>query len=121
MGSSTARANIDLSLGLVGVAASFQAIVTAEDVTQGKPAPEVFLTVAARLGARPERCVVFEDALAGLEAARRAGMVRVGVATTHPPETLAPHADFVVRRLDELSVAQLAAAVAVAARAGKIV
>jgi len=119
IGSSTARANIDLSLEFVGVAAAFQAIVTAEDVTQGKPAPDVFLTVATRLGASPERCVVFEDALAGLEAARRAGMVRVGVATTHPPEMLAPHADFVVRRLDELSVAQLAAAVA--ARASKIV
>lgn len=112
IGSSTARANIELSLGLVGIASCFQAIVTAEDVTQGKPAPEVFLAVAARLGAQPKRCIVFEDALAGLEAARRASMVRVGVATTHPPEVLAPHADFVVRRLDELTVAQLAAAVA---------
>ena len=73
IGSSTTRANIDLLLGPVGVASAFQAIVTAGDVKQGKPAPEVFLTVAARLGAQPHRCVVFEDALAGLEAARRAG------------------------------------------------
>ena len=120
IGSYTQRANIDLSLGLIGLASFFPAIVTAGDVTQGKPAPEVFLKVAARLGAPPERCVVFEDALAGLEAARRAGMVRVGVATTHPPEVLAPHADFVVRRLDELTVAQLATAVA-ATRVSEIV
>jgi HAD superfamily hydrolase (TIGR01509 family) len=110
--SSTVRANIDLSLGLIGAAPFFQTIVSAEAVTQGKPEPEVFLTVAERLGARPERCIVFEDSLPGLEAARRAGMVRVGVAITHPAELIAPHADFVVRLLDELSVTELAAAVA---------
>lgn len=119
IGSSTTRANIDLSLGLVGAETFFQTIVTAEDVIHGKPAPEVFLTAAARLGALPGHCVVFEDSLAGLEAARHAGMVRVGVASTHPARVIAPHAEMVVTRLDELSVAQLAAMVAT--RGGVIV
>ena len=66
---------------------------------------EIILLLGARqLGVPPQRCVVFEDALVGLEAARAGGMKAVGVATTHPPESLTG-ADLVVRRLDELSVA----------------
>ena len=64
--------------------------------------------MAQRLGAPAERCVVFEDALVGLEAAQHAGMRRVAVATTNPAERLRPFADRVVVRLDELSVAELA-------------
>ena len=107
IGSSTHRENIALSLGIIGLAEYFQAIVTSEDVNQGKPHPEVFLTAAARLGYAPERCVVFEDALVGIEAARAGGMRVVAVATTHPIEQLTA-ADLVVRRLDELETAQLA-------------
>src|SRR5204862_4864334 len=69
IGSSTHRANIDLSLGLIGITEFFRAIITAEDVTKGKPDPEVFLKGAQALGRAPERCVVFEDALVGIEAA----------------------------------------------------
>jgi beta-phosphoglucomutase family hydrolase len=104
IGSSTARANIDLSLGLIGCAPFFRTIVSAEDVKLGKPHPDVFLTVAARLGLPPERCVVFEDALFGLEAARRGGMKRIAVTTTNSAEKLRDHADRVVTRLDELTV-----------------
>ena len=107
IGSSTHRANIDLSLGLIGLAEFFVAIVTAEDVKQGKPDPEVFVKGAQALGARPERCVVFEDALVGIAAARAGGMKVVAVATTHPVEELGM-ADLPVRRLDELEVATLA-------------
>lgn len=85
----------------------FATIVAADDVTRGKPDPQVFLLGAERLGVRPARCVVFEDAFAGLEAARAGGMKAVGVATTHPAERLRPHADRVVARLDELSPADL--------------
>jgi beta-phosphoglucomutase-like phosphatase (HAD superfamily) len=119
IGSATVRANIDLSLGMLGASSFFRTIVTAEDVKRGKPDPEVFLKAAARLGAAPETCVVFEDSLPGLEAARRAGMLRVGVATTHCLEEIATHADFVVQRLDELTIQQLSDAVL--ARSGKIV
>lgn len=108
IGSSTHRANIDLSLGLIGLKEFFRAIVTAEDVRQGKPDPEVFLTGAARLGCAPERCVVFEDAHVGIAAARAGGMKVVAVATTHSLEEL-DAADLSVARLDELDPARLAA------------
>jgi beta-phosphoglucomutase family hydrolase len=101
IGSSTHRANVELILGLTGLRPYFQAIVTGEDVALGKPHPEVFLTAAQRIGVPPERCVVFEDALVGIEAARAAGMKVVAVATTHPAHEL-EHADLVVHRLDEL-------------------
>ncbi|NJP06912.1 MAG: HAD family hydrolase [Chloroflexaceae bacterium] len=61
----------------------FAAIVSAEDVERGKPDPQVFLIAASRLGLAPERCVVVEDAHAGIEAGRRAGMQTIGVRTTH--------------------------------------
>lgn len=107
IGSSTHRANIELSLGLIGLAEFFQASVTSEDVQEGKPHPEVFLTAAARVSCPPERCVVFEDAHVGIAAARAGGMKVVGVATTHPPAELTA-ADRTVRRLDELQTADLA-------------
>jgi beta-phosphoglucomutase family hydrolase len=108
IGSSTHLANIQLSLKMIGLGDYFSAMVTSEDVKHGKPHPDVFLTAAAKLGAEPTRCVVFEDALVGIQAARAGGMKVVGVATTHPPEELTM-ADVVVHRLDELQVAQLSA------------
>src|SRR5436190_13431220 len=101
IGSSTHRANIDLSLGLMGLEQFFAEIVSAEDVTRGKPDPEVFLTAARKIDRQPARCVVFEDAHVGIEAARAGGMRVVAVATTHPPEELNV-ADRVVVRMDEL-------------------
>lgn len=103
--SSTQRANIDLILGRIGLG-GFQAIVTAEDVQRGKPAPDVFLAAAQRMGIGPERCVVFEDTAVGLKAASAAGMRSVGVATTHPAESLR-EADRVVRRMDELDAGRM--------------
>jgi beta-phosphoglucomutase len=66
-------------LRVLHLAGELDAIVGAEDVTAGKPDPQVFLTAAARLGAPPACCVVVEDAAVGVEAARRAGMRSVGV------------------------------------------
>jgi HAD superfamily hydrolase (TIGR01509 family) len=108
IGSSTPRANIELSLSFLGCERFFRTVVSAEDVTRGKPAPDVFLTVAERIGVPPERCVVFEDALVGLEAAKNAGMRRVAVASTNPADLLKPNANRVVARLDELRVDDLA-------------
>ena len=104
--SSTHRENILCSLGVIGLAEYFAGIVSAEDVTRGKPDPDVFLRAAQKVNTPPARCVVFEDAHVGIEAARRAGMKVVGVATTHSADALTG-ADRVVRRLDELSVAEL--------------
>lgn len=67
----------------LGLAAAFPVQVTAGQVVRGKPDPEVYLTAAARLGVPPAACVVFEDAVVGVEAARRAGMAVVGLTTAH--------------------------------------
>jgi HAD superfamily hydrolase (TIGR01509 family) len=109
VGSSTHRENISTILGVLGFEAYFPHLVTAEDVEHGKPHPEVFLRAAEKISRPPDRCVVFEDAYAGIEAARAGGMKVVGVATTHPAEVLAPKVDRVVRRLDELTVTDLVA------------
>jgi HAD superfamily hydrolase (TIGR01509 family) len=106
IGSSTHRANIDLSLGIIGLGEFFTGIVTAEDVSHGKPHPEVFLTAAARIDRPASRCVVFEDAFVGIEAAKAGGMKVVAVATTHPLVELGA-ADLAVSRLDELDAAVL--------------
>jgi beta-phosphoglucomutase family hydrolase len=111
IGSSTHRLNIEIGLSILGFRERFTSIVTAEDVRHGKPDPEVFLTAATRIEIPPQRCVVFEDALVGIEAAHRGGMQVVGVATTNPIDLLKP-ADFAVHRLDELTVDQLASRLA---------
>jgi beta-phosphoglucomutase len=77
--SSAPRSNVETVLDALHMRPWFQAAVAAEDVREGKPAPDVFLTAAARLGAEPHGCVVVEDARAGVEAARRAGMRSIGV------------------------------------------
>jgi sugar-phosphatase len=80
-------------------------LVTADDVTRGKPDPEPFLTAAERLAADPSRCLVVEDAPMGLEAARAAGCWTLAVVTTTPREEL--HADAIV---DDLSSVEFVAA-----------
>ena len=80
--SSAPRKNIEVMLEALGVGRDFDAIIGAEDVVLGKPNPEVFLTAAARLGVPPDRCVVVEDAIAGVEAAKRAGIKSIGVSRT---------------------------------------
>lgn len=96
--SAAPRANIEVVLEALSATHVFQAIVSAEDVYRGKPDPEVYLTAASRVGVPPERCIVIEDAVAGIEGARRAGMRSIGV--SHNGQRLA--ADLVVQSLDLL-------------------
>ena len=77
--SSAPRANVDAVLEALGLADTIDVVVSAEDVSVGKPDPEVFLLAAARLETPPTRCIVVEDAAMGVEAARRAGMRSIGV------------------------------------------
>src|SRR5438067_13216584 len=79
IGSSAPRANLDLILEITGVASYFQAVVSMEDTQRGKPDPQVFLVAASKLGVVPARCVVFEDAPAGVQAAKAGGMKGVAV------------------------------------------
>jgi mannitol-1-/sugar-/sorbitol-6-phosphatase len=78
-------------------------IVTADDVANGKPHPEPYLKGAEVLGARPEACVVIEDAPSGVRAAKEAGMKVVAIAATYSEEDLS-EADAVVGRLKEIRV-----------------
>jgi beta-phosphoglucomutase len=96
--SSAPRANVEVVLEMIGLAGCFQAIVSAEDVTAGKPDPQVFLIAASRLEMPPGHCVVVEDALAGVEAARRAGMRSIGVS-----RNAVLSADVAVRSLADLA------------------
>jgi len=80
-----------------------ETLVTADDVEQGKPAPDPYLLAAERLGMDPEQCVVFEDAPAGVEAAQRAGAQVVAVASTNAPDALGA-AEVVVSRLAAVRV-----------------
>jgi sugar-phosphatase len=79
---SAVRASALRMLDELGLIAAFDAVVTADDITHGKPHPEIYLTAAAKLVVAPERCLVFEDAPAGIAAARAAGMTCVGITTT---------------------------------------
>jgi len=98
LASSASLLNIQTVLDALNIIGCFDAIVSAEDVHTGKPDPEVFLVAARMVKTPTARCVVIEDAPAGLEAARRAGMRSVGVQSSHTQL----HADVVVRTLEEL-------------------
>ena len=96
--SAAPRANIDAVLEALSATHVFQGIVSAEDVRRGKPDPEVYLTAACRVDVPPDSCIVVEDAFAGVEGARRAGMKSIGVSQNgkYLP------ADVVVQSLDLL-------------------
>jgi beta-phosphoglucomutase len=106
IGSSAPRENLDLILDKTATRPMFDAIVSAEDTTRGKPDPQVFLVAADKLGISAKRCVVFEDAVAGVEAAKAAGMKCVAVrfsAGHHSAEALKhAGADLVVESLSEI-------------------
>ncbi len=108
IGSSGPRNNIDLVLRAIGVADDFAAIVSADDVTRGKPDPQVFELSARRLGLSPAQCIVIEDAPVGIQAAKAAGALAVAVLIYHPRSAFQA-ADDAVERLSELSVARLQA------------
>jgi beta-phosphoglucomutase-like phosphatase (HAD superfamily) len=88
VGTSASRGDVESLLGALGLRGYFEVIVTAEDVALGKPDPAVYLESARRLGSAPSECLVFEDSLVGVVAARRAGMRAIGVTTAHSAEEL---------------------------------
>lgn len=96
--SSAPKLNVETVCGALAFTDLIEAVVGAEDVRTGKPDPEVFLTAAARLDVSPELCIVVEDAEAGVEAARRAGMRSIGVGSG-----AVQAADLVIPSLADLS------------------
>jgi HAD superfamily hydrolase (TIGR01509 family) len=81
--SSARRADVIRLLGDLGLLRHFEIVVTADDVGRGKPDPEVYVRAARGLRIPPAECLVFEDSLVGVQAARGAGMRVIGIATAH--------------------------------------
>lgn len=92
--------------------AMFDTVLTAEDFAASKPDPDCFLRAAARFGAAPADCVVFEDSFNGLKAGRAANMYVVGLATTNPAAAIAPYADHVIKDFRQFGTQQLRQAMA---------
>ena len=98
--------NIVIILKGLGIEDYFQAIAPGTEVAEGKPNPQVFLLAAERLGVSPDNCVVIEDAIAGVSAAKRAGMKCVAVANSHPAASL-KEANLVTDSLEKIGIKEL--------------
>lgn len=104
VGTAGDRHNIEFAMSRLKMDPLPLAIVGGDEGFSGKPTPAIFLEAARRIGVAPERCIVFEDAPFGIEAARRGGMRAVAVCSTHTPEELAgPHVMAAVRDYNELA------------------
>jgi HAD superfamily hydrolase (TIGR01509 family) len=109
IGTSTHKANLALSFELFGIGHFFAGAVASEDVTKGKPDPEVFLKACALGGGDPATSFVFEDSFSGLQAGLAGGFITIALATTHTCDQLAPAgAHRIVRDLSEVDPQWLA-------------
>ena len=106
IGSSTPTKNIETVISMIGLSDHFNAITAAEDVKNGKPDPEVFLTAAKKINVNPEKCIVVEDAHVGIEAALSAKMRVIAVATTHQIDQLG-RAHLAVESLEQVKIKDL--------------
>jgi beta-phosphoglucomutase family hydrolase len=106
VGSSAPLENVEVILNGLKIADYFQAVVFGLEVKEGKPSPQVFLKAAQKIGAEPANCIVIEDSVAGVTAAKKAGMACIAVTNTHPVEALKA-ADWVVGSLEEVRLADL--------------
>ena len=103
LASSTPIENIELLNKSLSISHYFQSIVADKDVSEGKPSPQVFLLAAQKLGIEPKNCIVIEDAVAGVTAAKRAGMCCIAVTTTHPRDSL-KEADLIIDTLESITI-----------------
>jgi HAD superfamily hydrolase (TIGR01509 family) len=105
LASSSNRQLIDTALELAGLASCFEATVSSEEVARGKPAPDVYLEAARRLGVDPTRCAAVEDSHGGIRSAKAAGMRVIAFPNpSYPPDEEAlEQADVIIRSLDELT------------------
>ena len=99
----SASKNTPLILKQVGILELFDAVADGNNVRNAKPDPEVFYKAASMLGIEPENCVVFEDAIAGVQAALNAGMMCIGVGSAN----ILTKAHFVVSGLNEMNIEKL--------------
>ena len=101
--SSTPKENIELITKTMGIKKYFNLFINGGDVKEGKPNPQAFLLAAKKLGVEPKNCVVMEDAVVGVQAAKRAGMYCVAVTNAYRREDIS-EADIVVNSLEEITV-----------------
>ena len=108
IGTSTDRHNLELAFEQHPIKKFFCGSVCGEDVTQGKPEPEVFLKAASLIKIKPEQCVVFEDSPHGIDAALNGKMKAIGFSTSQPAEVLSSHgAHMVVKSPVELTITKV--------------
>jgi HAD superfamily hydrolase (TIGR01509 family) len=117
LASSSNRLWVDTCLDCLGFSAYFEAAVAGDEVSRGKPDPEIYLATAARLAVEPSACLVVEDAPLGVVAAKAAGMLAVAVDTEYTRDLPIPEADLRVRNLQDLQQ-QIMPALTTATRAG---
>jgi HAD superfamily hydrolase (TIGR01509 family) len=105
LASSSNRPVIDAALEVMGVADLFRTTVSSEEVGRGKPAPDVYLEAAQRLGVRPQDVAAIEDSANGIRSAKAAGMRVIAIPNPHfpPPDDVLAQADVVLGSLDELT------------------
>lgn len=107
LASSSRREWVQTALDALDFSGYFQAIVTGDEVRNGKPDPEIYRTAAARLGLAPATCLAIEDAPAGIESARRAGLRVLAVRSEYTEGLALPGADRVLDSLEAFDLAEL--------------
>ena len=106
LASSAPKLNVDFILKKTRTANFFKTIIDGDSIEKGKPHPEVYLKTTKAINFIPEKCIVIEDSLSGIEAAKRAGCKVVGITTTHSLQELAS-ADLVINDFEEIDLIDL--------------
>ena len=104
---SSLRWRAEKILDLLDIKPFFQALVTADDIKNHKPAPDTFLEAAKKLNIRPEECVVIEDAGNGIDAAKNANMKTIALLTKYHSLDELKHADLVIKDFSELNIEKI--------------
>jgi len=94
--------NVELIFNELSLNGLFDVVVSAKDVKRGKPEPDIFILAGSKLNCNPRECIVFEDSIAGLISAKRAGMLAVGVETTLTKIELSNYADLTIKNFSEI-------------------
>ncbi|MEX1103384.1 MAG: HAD family phosphatase [Dehalococcoidia bacterium] len=98
---------VDACLSKIGILDAFDAIITGTDVEHGKPAPDIYLLAAERLGIDPAACLAIEDAPAGIQSARKSGMTVWAVRTEYTRDLELPNADRILESLEDIAIEEL--------------
>jgi beta-phosphoglucomutase len=106
LATSSRKRKMEMVMQEVGLIDHFDVFITAEDVAHGKPAPDIFIKAAEKLQTPPEKCIVIEDARAGVRAAKNANMKCVAITTTHPADLL-HEADLVIDSFQDIELEKL--------------